>query len=178
MRMAMANEDEGDMMRLQPYFGGDIHDVIRGIRFTYGSMPSAITSRRLDAAIRRRSRCWPALLLALGLPLPKQVYGHGWLHLNGELGQDANYTEESLILRYNTDLANDLGNLLSLTTQLLNKFAGGVVPVPAHSDGVLEAAVAEALAGLPPLPPHRVRKEAWLKRRAPQAESLVGDGET
>ncbi|HWI63179.1 MAG TPA: methionine--tRNA ligase [Symbiobacteriaceae bacterium] len=124
---------------------------------------------------------WPALLLALGLPLPKQVYAHGWINLNGErmskskgnvidpwkliekygvdalryyllrevgFGLDASYTEEALVLRINNDLANDLGNLLSRTTQLINKFAGGVVPDPvAESDGVLAAAARAAVAG-------------------------------
>ncbi|MDF2628809.1 MAG: metS1 [Symbiobacteriaceae bacterium] len=124
---------------------------------------------------------WPALLLALGLPLPKQVYAHGWINLNGErisksrgnvidpdsllekygvdgvryyllrevgFGLDCNYSEDALVRRINTDLANDLGNLLSRTTQLLNKFSGGQVPDPgSSSDGVLAAAAAEALCG-------------------------------
>ncbi|HYF91041.1 MAG TPA: methionine--tRNA ligase [Symbiobacteriaceae bacterium] len=125
---------------------------------------------------------WPALLLALGLPLPGQVCAHGWINLNGErisksrgntvdpwtlidrygadalryyllrevgFGLDCNYTEDALVLRINNDLANDLGNLLSRTTQLINKFAGGAVPDPAgHSDGVLAAAAAAAIAGV------------------------------
>ncbi|HYF79219.1 MAG TPA: methionine--tRNA ligase [Symbiobacteriaceae bacterium] len=124
---------------------------------------------------------WPALLLALGLPLPKQVYAHGWINLNGErisksrgnvvdpwalieqygvdavryyllrevgFGLDCNYTEDALVRRINTDLANDLGNLLSRTTQLINKFAGGQVPDPAGaSDGVLQAVASEAVQG-------------------------------
>lgn len=124
---------------------------------------------------------WPALLLALGLPLPERVFGHGWFNQNGArlskstgntvdpypllgrygvdavryyllrelpFGPDANYSEEALIRRTNVDLANDLGNLLSRTTQLLNKFAGGAIPVPAAADGVLEAAASEALAAV------------------------------
>ncbi|MFZ5815292.1 MAG: methionine--tRNA ligase [Bacillota bacterium] len=63
-------------------------------------------------------------------------------------GGDANWSEEALVLRYNVDLANDLGNLLSRTTQLINKFAGGRVPEPVRTDGVLEAAAREAVAGL------------------------------
>lgn len=61
---------------------------------------------------------------------------------------DGNYTEDALILRTNVDLANDLGNLLSRTTQMINKFAGGQVPAPGYDDGVLRQAVADALAGL------------------------------
>ncbi|HLN61635.1 MAG TPA: methionine--tRNA ligase, partial [Symbiobacteriaceae bacterium] len=125
---------------------------------------------------------WPAILLALGAPLPRQVYAHGWINIGGEkiskskgnavdplalvdrfgvdatryyllrevpFGLDANYSDEGVVLRINTDLANDLGNLLSRTTQLINKCAGGAVPEPgALSDGVLRAAAAEAVAGL------------------------------
>ncbi|HYG56830.1 MAG TPA: methionine--tRNA ligase, partial [Symbiobacteriaceae bacterium] len=125
---------------------------------------------------------WPALLLALGAPLPRQVYAHGWLTSRGQkigkslgnavdpgalldrygvdafryfllrevpFGPDANWSEESLTLRINTDLANDLGNLLSRTTQLIVKFAGGAVPEPsAASDGVLAAMAREALGAL------------------------------
>jgi methionyl-tRNA synthetase len=125
---------------------------------------------------------WPAILLALGAPLPKQVYAHGWINIGGQkiskslgntvdplalverfgvdavryyllrevpFGLDTNYTDESIILRINTDLANDLGNLLSRTTQLINKFAGGAVPAPGVvSDGALEAAAADVVAGL------------------------------
>jgi methionyl-tRNA synthetase len=126
---------------------------------------------------------WPALLLALGLPLPRQVFAHGWLNVGGEkisksrgnavdpvalvdrygadgvryyllrelpFGPDGNYSEENFVRRYNDDLANDLGNLLSRTTQLINKFAAGVVPEvpPGASDGVLAAAAAKASAAL------------------------------
>lgn len=124
---------------------------------------------------------WPGLLLALGLPLPGRIFGHGWLNVNGEkisksrgnavdpltliprygldavryyllrevpFGPDANWSEDALIRRTNVDLANDLGNLLSRTTQMINKFSGGTVPAPGVSDGVLEAAANEAIAGL------------------------------
>lgn len=133
--------------------------------------------------VRFHAIIWPILLMALDLPLPKQVLGHGWL-LFGSAGEkmsksrgnvvdpavlvgrygvdavryyllrevsysaDGNYTEDALILRTNVDLANDLGNLLSRTTQMINKFAGGQVPEAGHDDGVLRQATAEALAGL------------------------------
>ena len=155
------NALEGD--RLGRYWPADVHIVGKDIA-------------RFHVVI------WPALLLALGLPLPRQVYAHGWINLNGErisksrgnvvdpwtlidkygvdalryyllrevgFGLDCNYTEDSLVLRSNNDLANDLGNLLSRTTQLINKFAGGVVPSPgAASDGVLAAAAAAAVSGV------------------------------
>ncbi len=115
--------------------------------------------------VRFHTIIWPCILMALGLPLPKKVFGHGWL-LFGEqaekmskskgnvvdpfvlierygldavryyllrevpFGSDGTYTEEAFILRTNNDLANDLGNLLSRTTQMINKFCGGRVPEP------------------------------------------------
>ena len=126
--------------------------------------------------VRFHTIIWPCILMALGEPLPKKVFGHGWLlfgagaekmskskgnvvdpftliekygldavryYLLREVpfGSDGTYTEEALILRTNVDLANDLGNLLSRTTQMINKFAGGKVPapVPAEDDGILKS---------------------------------------
>ena len=117
---------------------------------------------------------WPIMLMALGLPLPKKVYGHGWLLIDGgkmskskgnvvdpailskyfgvdairyyllseiSMGQDGNYTNELFINRINSDLANDLGNLLSRTTSMIIKYFGGVVPAPESKtdfDDILE----------------------------------------
>jgi methionyl-tRNA synthetase len=116
--------------------------------------------------VRFHAVIWPALLLSLDLPLPKVVYGHGWLLLGEQkmskskgnvidprqlvrrygrdavryyllrevpFGADGNYTEDALILRTNVDLANDLGNLLSRTTAMIERFTGGVIPSPASS---------------------------------------------
>ncbi len=113
--------------------------------------------------VRFHAIIWPAILLALGLPLPRAVYGHGWLLLGEQkmsksrgnvidprqlvqrygrdavryyllrevpFGADGNYTEDALILRTNVDLANDLGNLLSRTTAMIERFTDGVVPAP------------------------------------------------
>lgn len=127
--------------------------------------------------VRFHTIIWPIILMALGEPLPKQVFGHGWLVLSpgsnekiskskgnavdpwvliGKYGVDAVryylcrevpfgsdgvYTEDSLVLRTNVDLANDLGNLLSRTTAMIERFAGGKVPqaAPEAADGVLRS---------------------------------------
>lgn len=133
--------------------------------------------------VRFHSIIWPIILMALDLPLPGQVFGHGWLVLGGEkisksrgnvidpqvLAQkygldavryfllrevpfvaDGNYSEDALVRRTNTDLANDLGNLLHRTLAMVERFSGGKVPQPdGQTQGdarPLVAAAREALA--------------------------------
>ncbi len=111
--------------------------------------------------VRFHSIIWPAMLMSMDMPLPKHVFGHGWLLLDGgkmskskgnvvdpyilaerysadalryfllrdfPFGTDGNFSNELLINRINMDLANDLGNLLSRTTAMADKYFGGTLP--------------------------------------------------
>ena len=145
--------------------------------------------------VRFHSIIWPAMLMSVGMPLPKKVYGHGWLLLDGgkmskskgnvvdpyklverygvdalrffllrsfPFGSDGNFSNELLISCINTDLANDLGNIVSRTTAMVQKYFGGTLPEEQQADETMDAeliAMASALSG---------KVEAEMEKYAPQ----------
>lgn len=158
--MGYLSEDDSDYRR---YWPADVHLVGKEI-------------------VRFHTIIWPAMLMALGEPLPKQVFGHGWLVLEGgkmskskgnvvdpvilvdkygvdsiryfllrevPFGSDGVYSEDALVTRLNSDLANDLGNLLSRTVTMIDKYFGGVLPAPKYTGDPFDTSLIELAEALP-----------------------------
>ena len=125
--------------------------------------------------VRFHSIIWPAMLMSMELPLPKHVFGHGWLLIDGgkmskskgnvvdpyilaehygvdalrffllrtfPFGSDGNFSNEALISTINTDLANDLGNLVSRSLSMIDKYFGGTIPAVRQAEPIDEELIA------------------------------------
>jgi methionyl-tRNA synthetase len=147
---------------------------------------------------------WPAMLMALDLPIPKTVFAHGYLQVGGEkmsktrltgisphtlletfgsdgyryyflreisFGQDGNFSWESMVARYNSDLANEFGNLASRVLTMITRYLGGTIPPRAteeeleDADRALRDTFTESFnamtSAVDDIAPHEAMRAAW-----------------
>ncbi len=156
---ALGYDPDGSSELYNKYWPADVHIIGKDI-------------------LRFHTIYWPIMLMALGQPLPKQVFGHPWLLAGNDkmskskgnviyaddlaeyfgvdgvryyvlsempYAQDGNITYETIIARYNSDLANTLGNLVNRTIAMSNKYFGGVVENTGASEDVDSELISEAL---------------------------------
>jgi methionyl-tRNA synthetase len=155
---------------------------------------------------------WPAMLMAVGLPLPRTVYAHGFLQVGGEkmskstatgisphdlvaafgsdgyryyfmreisFGQDGSFSWESMVSRYNSELANELGNLVSRVGSMVGRYLDGELPEPPQEDELedvdraLESrfndVVEDMKSAMDAIAPHEALRSAWGFVRATNA---------
>ncbi|MEE1019169.1 MAG: methionine--tRNA ligase [Acutalibacteraceae bacterium] len=156
---ALGYDPDGSSDMYKKYWPADVHIIGKDI-------------------VRFHTIYWPIMLMALGEPLPKQVYGHPWMlfgedkmsksrgnviyadelvkrfgvdavryYLLAEMphAQDGSITYETMIERYNSDLANTLGNLVNRTIAMQNKYFGGEIQQPVAKDALDDELIAFAL---------------------------------
>ena len=144
--------------------------------------------------VRFHSIIWPAMLMSMDMPLPKKVFGHGWLLLDGgkmskskgnvvdpyvlaekfgvdalrffllrtfPFGSDGNFSNEALINTINVDLANALGNLLSRTVSMVEKYFGGTLPAVQAADDAQDGELTAMIGGLRALYEEQMEKYAF-----------------
>ena len=151
--------------------------------------------------LRFHAVIWPAMLIAAGLPLPRHIFAHGWLTVEGEkmskskgnvldpydlmaefgvdgyryyflrefsFGYDGNFSYENMLVRYNSELANVLGNMVSRVLAMVERYRGGVVPEAGPEEaadaGLKESAsavVGEVEAGMSRLSFNEALQSIW-----------------